>query len=41
MSSPTVGFLLERLMRAEAPGPIVALAFGPGLVAEAALFDAF
>lgn len=39
MSSPTVGFLLERLRHAGAPNPCVALAFGPGLVAEAALFD--
>jgi len=37
MSSPTVLFLLERLRAREAPGPCVALAFGPGLVAEAAL----
>jgi predicted naringenin-chalcone synthase len=39
MSSPTVGFLVERLLRADAPTPCVALAFGPGLVAEAALFE--
>jgi len=39
MSSPTVLFLLERLRAREAPGPCVALAFGPGLVAEAALLD--
>ena len=37
MSSPTVLFLLDRLRAREAPGPCVALAFGPGLVAEAAL----
>ncbi len=37
MSSPTVGFILERLRRESAPGPTVLLAFGPGLVAEAAL----
>ncbi|VTT97150.1 chalcone synthase : Chalcone synthase OS=Synechococcus sp. KORDI-100 GN=KR100_07850 PE=4 SV=1: Chal_sti_synt_N: Chal_sti_synt_C [Gemmataceae bacterium] len=38
MSSPTVLFVLDRLRRQGATGPIVALGFGPGLVAEAALF---
>jgi predicted naringenin-chalcone synthase len=38
MSSPTVLFILDRLRAADAPRPCVALAFGPGLVAEAALF---
>lgn len=38
MSSPTVLFLLENLRRKQAPRPCVALAFGPGLTAEAALF---
>lgn len=38
MSSPTIVFILERLMRADAPRPCVALGFGPGLVVEAALF---
>jgi predicted naringenin-chalcone synthase len=38
MSSPTVLFILDRLRRATAPRPCVALAFGPGLVAEAILF---
>ncbi len=38
MSSATVLFILERLRRADAPRPCVALAFGPGLMAEAALF---
>lgn len=38
MSSPTVLFVLDRLRRENAPGPCVALGFGPGLVAEAALF---
>ena len=38
MSSPTVLFVVDRLRRAGAPGPCVALGFGPGLVAEAALF---
>ena len=37
MSSPTVLFILERLRQLGAPRPYVALAFGPGLVAEAAL----
>ena len=39
MSSATVGFLLQRLRAERSPGPCVALAFGPGLVIEAALFD--
>jgi alpha-pyrone synthase len=38
MSSPTVLFVLDRLRQANAPRPCVALGFGPGLVAEAALF---
>jgi predicted naringenin-chalcone synthase len=38
MSSPTVLFILDRLRRANAPRPCVALGFGPGLVTEAALF---
>ncbi len=38
MSSPTVLFVLRRLREANAPKPCVALGFGPGLVAEAALF---
>jgi predicted naringenin-chalcone synthase len=38
MSSPTVLFILDRLRRADAPRPCVALGFGPGLVAEATLF---
>ncbi|MBA4064882.1 MAG: type III polyketide synthase [Isosphaera sp.] len=38
MSSPTVLFVLDRLRRAGAARPCVALGFGPGLVAEAALF---
>lgn len=37
MSSPTVLFILDRLLRAEAPRPIALLAFGPGLAGEAAL----
>jgi predicted naringenin-chalcone synthase len=38
MSSPTVLFILKRLRETDAPRPCVALGFGPGLVAEAALF---
>jgi predicted naringenin-chalcone synthase len=37
MSSPTILFILDRLRRENAPRPCVALGFGPGLVAEAAL----
>jgi predicted naringenin-chalcone synthase len=37
MSSPTVLFILDRLRAAGAARPCVLLAFGPGLVAEAAL----
>ncbi len=37
MSSPTVLFILDRLRARQAPLPCVALAFGPGLVAEVAL----
>lgn len=39
MSSATVLFLVDRLRRQAAPLPCVALAFGPGLTAEAALFE--
>lgn len=39
MSSPTVLFILNRLLEEGAPRPCVALGFGPGLVAEAALFE--
>jgi predicted naringenin-chalcone synthase len=38
MSSPTLLFLLENLRRHGAARPCVALGFGPGLTAEAALF---
>jgi len=38
MSSPTVLFILRRLMRQEVRGPVVMLAFGPGLVVEGALW---
>ena len=38
MSSPTILFVIDRLRKAHAPLPCVALAFGPGLMAEAVLF---
>jgi predicted naringenin-chalcone synthase len=38
MSSPTILFLLDRLARKKSLRPCVALGFGPGLAAEAALF---
>jgi len=38
MSSATLLFVLEQLRRNNAPLPCVAIGFGPGLVAEAALF---
>lgn len=38
MSSPTLLFILEKLMAAKAPTPCVMLGFGPGLAVEAALF---
>lgn len=37
MSSPTILFILDRLRNSEASLPCVALGFGPGLFAEAAL----
>ena len=39
MSSPTVLFIFERLVKSDAVGPCVALGFGPGLFAEAALLQ--
>ncbi len=39
MSSPTVLFILNELMQANAPRPTVALAFGPGLTIEAVLLQ--
>ena len=39
MSSATILFILDRLRRRSTPGPCLALAFGPGLSAEVALFD--
>ncbi|MBM4102240.1 MAG: type III polyketide synthase, partial [Phycisphaerae bacterium] len=40
MSSATLLFILERLVRSGAAGPVVALAFGPGLSAEMLLVSA-
>lgn len=37
MSSPTILFILDELLRHRAPRPIAAIAFGPGLTIEAAL----
>jgi predicted naringenin-chalcone synthase len=37
MSSPTVLFIIDRLLNRGAPRPFVALAFGPGIAIEAAL----
>jgi predicted naringenin-chalcone synthase len=37
MSSPTVLFILERLRQRNASFPCIALGFGPGIIAEAAL----
>jgi predicted naringenin-chalcone synthase len=39
MSSATILFLIERLRKRRAKRPCVALGFGPGLTAEAALFQ--
>jgi predicted naringenin-chalcone synthase len=39
MSSPTVLFILDRLREKRVTGPCVMLAYGPGLVVEAALLD--
>ncbi len=39
MSSATILFVIDHLRRGNAARPCVALAFGPGLVVEAALFD--
>jgi predicted naringenin-chalcone synthase len=38
MSSATVPFVLQRLQHLGASLPCVAIGFGPGLVAETALF---
>jgi predicted naringenin-chalcone synthase len=38
MSSATLLFILDRLIEQNAPRPCIALAFGPGLAVEAALF---
>lgn len=39
MSSPTVLFILDRLVSQQLTGPCVMLAFGPGLTVEAALLN--
>jgi predicted naringenin-chalcone synthase len=39
MSSSTILFILERLRAAAAPGPCVAIAFGPGLTVEMAVLE--
>lgn len=39
MSSPTLLFILERLRLSRAPGPCLAMAFGPGLCIEVALLE--
>jgi predicted naringenin-chalcone synthase len=39
MSSATILFILERLRQAQAPGPCLAMAFGPGLCVEVALLS--
>ena len=39
MSSPTILFILKRMLSAAMPRPCVALGFGPGLMIEAALLD--
>ena len=39
MSSPTVLFIIDRMRRIQAPRPIVALAFGPGLAVESVLLE--
>jgi predicted naringenin-chalcone synthase len=39
MSSPTVLFVLERMLREGLPGRVFASAFGPGLTAETCLLD--
>ena len=39
MSSPTILFILQRLLAATSPRPCVALGFGPGLLIEVALIE--
>ncbi len=39
MSSSTILFILDRLRAAAAPGPCLAIAFGPGLTVEMAVLD--
>ena len=38
MSSPTILFILQQLIQRDAARPCIAIAFGPGLCVEAALF---
>jgi alkylresorcinol/alkylpyrone synthase len=40
MSSPTVLYVLERLLRRRQKGPVLAAALGPGFASEAALLEA-
>ena len=39
MSSPTIAFILQKLFMQNASGPVVALAFGPGITCEIAIFQ--
>ncbi|GAB5401773.1 MAG: type III polyketide synthase [Aureliella sp.] len=39
MSSPTILFVLKRFLEQQSTGPYLALGFGPGLMAEMALFE--
>ena len=39
MSSPTILFVLQRFLNQQSKGPHLALGFGPGLMAEIALFE--
>jgi alkylresorcinol/alkylpyrone synthase len=39
MSSPTILFVLNSFLQSEASGPCVAIGFGPGIYAEAALLE--
>ena len=39
MSSPTILFVLQRFLKQQSKGPHLALGFGPGLMAETALFE--
>jgi predicted naringenin-chalcone synthase len=39
MSSATVLYVLDRIARDAAPGPVFSAAFGPGLTVESALLE--